>query len=125
MIEDPRQPPEESLTAAEENLMVLAEDCMDDDYPSDEFLDYLAEIQVTTIAMARTVLKTVISLWRWPHLASHDINADEYILHTGGWSGHESIINALQKNELFWFLCWKSSHRGGHYVFDLKFLPNE
>ena len=42
-------------------------------------------------------------------------------LHTWGWSGNESVINALQKT-MFWFLCWQKSIRGGHYYFkiDLK-----
>ncbi len=37
-------------------------------------------------------------------------------LSTGGQSGNETVIGALQKSE-FWFLFWQSSRRGGHYVF--------
>lgn len=37
-------------------------------------------------------------------------------LHTGGWSGNESIIGALQRN-MFWMLYWQRSDRGGHYYF--------
>lgn len=42
-------------------------------------------------------------------------------LHTQGWSGNESIVNALQKT-MFWFMFWQKSVRGGHYYFkiDLK-----
>lgn len=39
-------------------------------------------------------------------------------LHTGGWSGNEEIICALQKSQ-FWFFWWESSRRGGHYYFEI------
>ena len=38
-------------------------------------------------------------------------------LHTGGWSGNEEIIEALQRNYLFWPLCWRKETVGGHYWF--------
>jgi len=43
-------------------------------------------------------------------------------LHTGGWSGNESIIDALQKNGMFWGLTWQKSVRGGHFWFKWKAL---
>ena len=41
---------------------------------------------------------------------------------TGGWSGNESIIHAMQEN-IMWKLRWISSHRGGKYGFEL--MKNE
>ncbi len=38
---------------------------------------------------------------------------DVYKLATGGWSGNEEIISALQRNAIFWSMHWESSHRGG------------
>lgn len=35
---------------------------------------------------------------------------------TGGWSGNEDIIHALQQN-LFWGLYWEKSVRGGLFEF--------
>lgn len=34
-------------------------------------------------------------------------------LATGGWSGNESIISAMQNNIVLWSMLWQSSHRGG------------
>ena len=44
-------------------------------------------------------------------------------LSTGGWSGNEDIIAALQQNFLFWSMCWVKHIRGGHYWFEIK--PNQ
>ena len=44
----------------------------------------------------------------------------EYELHTGGWSGNESIIDALQDNLIFWMMCWWMSRAGGHYWFRIR-----
>ena len=40
-------------------------------------------------------------------------------LHTGGWSGNESLIYALLNNQMFkvmWYYQW---NRGGHYRFEI------
>ncbi len=66
----------------------------------------------------------VESLWRyadWGFTRNATMVGDvEFFLSTGGWSGNEEIISALQENKMFWALCWKSSWRGGHYQFKLR-----
>lgn len=42
-----------------------------------------------------------------------------YEISTGGGSGNEDLISALQDNRLCWTMTWVSSRRGGHYVFEL------
>lgn len=37
---------------------------------------------------------------------------------TGGWSGNEEIIIAMNENLALWGLLWESSHRGGLEVFN-------
>lgn len=49
-----------------------------------------------------------------------DDGSATFVLATGGWSGNESIIDALNGNAAFWGLCWRSSERGGRFVFDLS-----
>lgn len=42
-----------------------------------------------------------------------------YYVSTAGWSGNESIIDALQGNFIFWGLYWHQSRAGGHYIFKI------
>jgi hypothetical protein len=60
-------------------------------------------------------------IWHWPDFwEQHDIYPGRvYFMSTGGWSGNESIIDALAKNRLFWLVAWQESRRGGHYRFEL------
>jgi hypothetical protein len=100
-------------------------DFLDDDgYPTDDAL-------------------TIIEKWDWDdkkgwfdfihdiwHLASwgwregevaDEIYQDEkkyqYDISTAGWSGNETIIRAMQKNDMLWVVTWVQSRRGGHYIF--------
>lgn len=50
--------------------------------------------------------------WGWSKVGS------EYHISTGGWSGNESIIAAMQRNWILWSVCWVQSNRGGHYIFE-------
>lgn len=49
--------------------------------------------------------------WGWGQ------DGEWYYLSTGGWSGNEDIIAALQRHRLFWMLCFQSQRRGGHFTF--------
>ena len=51
------------------------------------------------------------------HITGKRVIRFEY--HTGGWSGNEDVIGALQEN-FFWFLFWQKSTRGGHYYFRIE-----
>lgn len=49
----------------------------------------------------------------------------KYYLSTGGWSGNEDIISAMNENLMFWSMCWQESKRGGHYIFEVKALKEK
>ena len=46
-----------------------------------------------------------------------EFNGERWIIATGGWSGCEAVVRALEKNRMFWVTCWYCSKRGGYYEF--------
>ena len=60
-------------------------------------------------------------LWNWrDRFVLRGKKVLRLYLSTGGWSGNESIIEALQKN-FFWTFFWQKSIRGGHHWFRIDF----
>jgi len=98
----------------------------DDGYPTDEALEI---IEIWHYNDAKGWFDFIHSIW---HLASWGWKEGEaideitnekvwcYYVSTAGWSGNESIIHAMQKNDWMWHLNWVQSRRGGHYIFELK-----
>ncbi|MGB9808442.1 MAG: hypothetical protein ACPLSA_00145 [Caldanaerobacter sp.] len=100
----------------------------DDGYPTKEDLETIEKwdfIKKGTIDLIELIEK----LWHWPEWGvvkrwgyrSFDRKRVLKLeLHTGGWSGNEGIIAALQKS-MFWSLYWEKSERGGHYYFEIPY----
>ena len=98
----------------------------DDGYPTDAALDI---IRLWHWSDARGWFKFIENVWstygRWtekdmPRSWASSKNDHVYDIATGGWSGNESIIRAMQDNGMMWTLNWYQSTRGGHYIFVLK-----
>lgn len=71
----------------------------------------------------------VQKIWHWgeDYARLSDWKVDEFgteyrqfELITGGWSGNEDIVCALNKNQMFNMMCWYSSHRGGLHIYHIK-----
>jgi hypothetical protein len=62
----------------------------------------------------------VRTAWQYANAGYWQQDGPRYRLSTGGWSGNESLITALQANGAFWLLSWQDSRRGGHYTLDLS-----
>lgn len=65
-------------------------------------------------------LDYITGVWNLHYGWSNRTSSDDTITWefvTGGWSGNDSIIRAMQDNAVMWPNCWESSHRGGKYVF--------
>lgn len=66
------------------------------------------------------LMKFVESLWMYAEEGYWKREGQRYSISTGGWSGNEEIIGAMQQNIMFWTMCWYQSQRGGHYVFHIR-----
>lgn len=98
-----------------------------DGYPSEATLDEIKEWDCKDFD---SLIRFVKKAWSYPDRAlyigkfksfNNLIDYDHvWYFSTGGWSGNESLIGALQENMLFWTVCWAASIRGGHYYFEVK-----
>ncbi len=83
-------------------------------YPTEETLD---QISHWPWADRAALFEFIEEAWEYPDYFTR--NGNHYDISTGGWSGNESLIGALQKNWMIWSTCWESSRRGGHYEFEI------
>lgn len=86
---------------------------MEPKYPADEDLNRIA---AWPMGDYHALMAFVRELWEFKEFGWTQ-DGDIYILATGGWSGNESLIGALQENFLFWTFHWESSTRGGRHTF--------
>lgn len=90
-------------------------------YPTDETLKCIETWPYTNFD---GLMKFVHRAWHmpeWGWVQKRNI----YRISTGGWSGNESLIDALQGNMMFWSVCWWESKRGGHYRFEIPKWSNK
>lgn len=86
-----------------------------DGYPEESELKQIAEWSWQDIG---GLLAFVQPRWSYPDRWWRE--GDVLHLSTGGWSGNEDLVRAMQQNAGFWHMCWVSSRRGGHYEFDVS-----
>lgn len=99
----------------------MSEYLTSDSYPTEAILVNLSTSNAKQ--NHRDMLELVKSIWHYPDFVQ--VDTDTYTFRTGGWSGNESLIDALQQNALFWSFCWEMSARGGVHVFKVKQLPTK
>lgn len=93
---------------------------MVDGYPEEPELE---QIKNWPYEDREAMIEFIEDIWWSPEFGFH-LDGSELKLSTGGWSGNDDIIEAMQKNHIFWMFCWFESRRGGHYIFDLKLRGN-
>ena len=105
-----------------------------DGYPDDAELAKITAWRCLETGDFRPLMEYVGSLWNWgermfrktgedkagPYAGGVIVTSDVYEVSTGGWSGNESLIGALQENFVFWSMCWVQSRRGGHFIFHIR-----
>lgn len=90
-----------------------------DGYPDEAELKLIQEWDILKFSSSiKTLMDFIEDRWQWPD-RGFIRNKNKIELHTGGWSGNESLIGALQDNTMFWTMCWMKSERGGHYWFEI------
>lgn len=107
---------------------LMLEDMLDEDgYPTEAALEV---VRIWHWSDPKGWFEFIKSIW---HLASWGWDEGEepggwwnsekkvyqYHISTAGWSGNESIIREMEKNDFMWHLNWVQSRRGGHYIFEL------
>ena len=97
----------------------------EDGYPTDEALERIR------VAEPREALELAERAWHWDGWATRELKPAERDIvsgdgskqfirfATGGWSGNESIISALDANWVVTMLCWQMSARGGLHIYEL------
>jgi hypothetical protein len=94
-----------------------------DGYPDGEELEKITNWPYTDLKGLMEYVKERWNYadWGWNETGDTDYGRPiiVYEISTGGWSGNESLIQALGENLMFWNTCWYSSRRGGHYIFHM------
>ena len=87
-----------------------------DGYPTDDELLRVETFDVLTDSKFDCLMRFVASLWSYPDFVSRS-RRGRWTLITGGWSGNESIIGALDGNVSVRLFYWESSFRGGRHTY--------
>lgn len=97
------------------------------DYPTDEDL---AKVE-NWDGNWRECFAFIRSIWWMPEWGWHEETVKDelfdrlvtrYSISTGGWSGNESIVAAMERNRWLMIFFWIQSRRGGHYIYE---MPDE
>ena len=96
----------------------------DDGYPTEEMLEKIEKWGAGE-GSYNDLMRFIKPHWKYSFEGywsenEYEDDGTEYSISTGGWSGNEDIIRALQSNWMFWSLYWMQSRRGGHYIFKVK-----
>ena len=90
---------------------------MSSEYPSDQALRFIRKYDVLKEPI-EDLVHFIIQEWWMPDWGCK-FRGRHFELHTGGWSGNESLIGAAERNIMFWMMCWVKSVRGGHFYFEI------
>jgi hypothetical protein len=107
---------EKSSSTRNSPLKTQRSNMRSNEYPSAAELLKVTQWKFTDRASLDAFLEYIRGLWFYPD--RFVLTRRSLYLSTGGWSGNDRVIAAMQKHPTFWLLWWKKSKRGGHYWFD-------
>lgn len=87
-------------------------------YPTEEELKSIREYDIIKCG-TKDFLQLISNTWKHSYGTMEVLGKRKIKLYlaTGGWSGNEDIIGAMQENIVFWSFFWQRSERGGAYWF--------
>ena len=96
-------------------------------YPSEESLTAIREWPLGDLAGLMVFIKALwwAADWGWREFDGKD-DFDKpihvYWISTGGWSGNEELIAALQESQhgIHWSQLFREHHVGGHYMLQTR-----
>lgn len=97
-------------------------------YPTEESLDRIRSWAIDTLADFEAAMDFAGAAWSYPEYWCKDrdwIDPEwpsrrpmlRYVFSTGGWSGNESIVEAIEQNRMVQMIGAWSWRRGGHYEY--------
>lgn len=106
-----------------------------DGYPTEGALNIIRTWNVVENQPFSELMDFIKSIWwqpdygwyekKEPHELWPEKIMKRWYISTGGWSGNEDIVRAMQENDLLWTLNWVQSRRGGHYIFEERQFGKE
>jgi hypothetical protein len=95
----------------------------EDGYPTEETERLVREFE----GDARELLASLREVWMHPTYWDEEEGVDildrpvhRYHVSTAGWSGNESLIDALRNHWIFWMRFWVEERVGGHFIFEIS-----
>lgn len=96
-----------------------------DGYPTEATLDVVRNWKASTNFAVKDFFAFLREAWRYPErwrgtTMQNPVDREQVSVirvSTGGWSGNEDLIDAMQENTVLWTLVWEASFRGGGFVF--------
>lgn len=96
-----------------------------DGYPTEETLAAITAWEIKTFADCVEAMDFVGGAWKYPEYWEKTGGRDNfthkeeiiYIFSTGGWSGNESLVSAIEGNAILQSIGAWSWRRGGHYEY--------
>ena len=95
----------------------------EDGYPTEETERLVREFE----GDARELLASLREVWMHPTYWDEEDGVDildrpvhRYHVSTAGWSGNESLIDALRNHWIFWMRFWVEERVGGHFIFEIS-----
>lgn len=92
-------------------------------YPSDELLAKIKSWTPSKWDDIAPLVRMVADAWEYPDWAK-ETSPGLWVFATGGWSGNESLIEALGENPIS-YCCRRLSLEGGLHVFAITAMAKE